>query len=301
MARVETVSLRTADGERFHLDAPFHVRTLGGIFLPHLEARAVRAPFQHGRTHLGFRIQERIVTLTVDLLGGDPGDRWTRRRELLGILSPHRGALELRVAYDDGTIYFLRDLYYDRDAAADFNTPGSARQDRITVRFIANDPVWYGAGRTAAWVRDDTPRTELVFPTAHDGARIVFHGAGLLTGKHTLTVGGDWPASPTITLTGPLTRPRLVNENTGVEIGLDQDVRSGEVVTITTTPAHRAVESSTRGNLFAVLSAASEITEFTLLPPVLNGGAATTIRAVAVGTSAASAIRMAWYDRWLGL
>lgn len=50
---------------------------------------------------------------------------------------------------------------------------------------------------------------------------------------HVLTNNGNGYAYPTITFTGPLTNPRLLNTTTGEEMALTQTILSGQVVVIT--------------------------------------------------------------------
>lgn len=84
----------------------------------------------------------------------------------------------------------------------------SGKVAQVSVQVHATDPRLYGAPQTATVGLPSTGTGGLTFPT---GFPAVFGGGGA-GGQVTVTNNGNTEMRPTLTLTGPLTNPTVVNE-----------------------------------------------------------------------------------------
>jgi len=293
----EFFKLRDSANGRVYFTAPTALVSMSGIGMPPIAHNVVRAPFQHGVSFDNFYLQPRLVTLTVVLDACSREHLWRLRQNLIELLNPRVGALQLELHYPDGRIMALHDVYYDAGAEGDLGTSGSPRQQRLALRFQVDDPVWFGERRELLWAEEPIVITELVFPATFP---IIFHGATHISDLKTVTINGTWPAYPTITLTGPMTSPAIHNLSTGAVLQLNTSIARGEVVTIRTLFPHRSVVSSTRGNIYWALTPESVMMDF-YLQPNRESGEDTQLQVSAFGTGADSNVHMEWYERWIGV
>lgn len=177
------------------LNLPLQLVSLDGIGYPPVENISVRAPAQHGSTHLGAYLLDRLFS--VGLVAKRPWgyaleDEYKgARKQLFDVANPGLGGLQLQVLMSSSDIYTLKDVYYESSIDAGLETQASLSHQRLAVRFIAHDPAWYGKARSVTIDPDDFNTVELPSWNYAVAAENF----------------GNWWSSPAITLTGPMTDP----------------------------------------------------------------------------------------------
>jgi len=301
--QAERFVIKDATGNKRYLELPMHLVQIQGLAMPPLDHRAVRSPFQHGETYLGFSLRPRVVNIALHMRQCTRLELWQLRNTLISLINPLIGTLRLRAEFRDGGIYELHDVVYD--SQFDVGTDGMTGPytQNIGARFIAYDPVWWyypmrQAGPslivlTGLVFGDVAPPSTAVFP-------IVF-GSVYIDQSVNVVNGGNWMAFPTFTLTGPMYYPVIENLTTGEKLQLDYSIVDGEVVTITTAFGNKTVTSNISGNLIGHLSTDSDLATFHLDPDPLAVGGVNVLSFFGGMCDVGSGILVQWYDRFLGL
>jgi len=174
---------------------------------------------------------------------------------------------------------------------------------REALRFVAHDPLWYGAMQSETWAID-AALGDLVF----DGAGAWF-GASPGVGRWLFstsyvgeTVGivywGTWPARPVVVIRGPADNPLIVNSTTGTQLALGYSIALGETVTLDT--QNLTVTNNAGVNLLAYLT--GDLATFALEPepqaPQRLNNVAVSFSGGVLGNSAAI---LYWQNRYIGI
>jgi len=229
-------------------------------------------------------------------------DLWNLRQTLINLINPLVGTVRLRAEFRDGAIYELHNVAYDSQFEMGTDGMTGPMTQSVGARFIAYDPVWWRypmriVSPTLTILEgivfgDVSPPSTMVFPIAF---------TVYISEDQAVTVGGNWMAFPTIEYTGPMYRPLVENLTTDEQLRLEYEIADGEVVTVTTEFGNKTVTSSTAGNLIGYLSTDSDLATFHLDPDPIATGGVNTLRFYAANCNANSAIRVSWFDRYLGL
>lgn len=288
------------DGVQYQLHAP-PVRAIlseEGLGIPPLVYVADQAPFQNGDTVRSFNLGVRPVQLIIIQNFCSRAEYWTGRNALIDAVRPNRIT---DFSSPGKLLYYLanrqtRQLDVFLEAGPGFAPPQDgwrAWSFTEVLRFVAHDPTWYDP--TLRTVVFGSGGFNLVFPITFP---IQFSSLSVPTA---VTYTGTWLAYPTITITGPIVSPRIVNQTTGDLLQLNTTLASGESVIINLKGA-KTITRNDGTNLLNTLSADSDLTTFSLVPAPQAAGGINTL--VATGTGATvgqTSVSISWYSRYLGI
>jgi hypothetical protein len=159
---------------------PFKVLSATGIGNAPVRRLEERGPLQDGATDIGYRLDPRIINLTISVRSSTTALADTNRDTLSAIFSPVGGRLvQLKVTRDDGAVRQI-DCY----AVGVLDMPAEPGQrvlafQRVGVQLKAPSPVWY----------NPTERN-ITFTTGPGGPVATWYtGGGLVPGTSVLTYG----------------------------------------------------------------------------------------------------------------
>jgi len=176
-----------------------------------------------------------------------------------------------------------------------------------TLRFIAHNPIFFNPVKKTITI---DPLTTPVVPPAEwelpwefpmwFGETAYF----ISTASHpalTFSYPGTWLEYPVITIVGPALGLILTNVTTGEFLRFNYAIPAGDTVTVTLDPGNKTVIDNHGTNLAGTLSSDSDFTEFHIAcePEAPLGVNVLTI-AVA-GTTAASSLKIDYYERYIGI
>jgi hypothetical protein len=290
----------TPDGETYPLDVDGRRVVLNdeGTGTPPYEYITQRGPFQHGESLTAVYAKPRVLQLMIMQRYDNRDSYWNGRRNLLGVLSPRRQAIDGNV--DLGVLRRILSTGEKRDLKC-LITEGPKFEPRHedswqelsyteTLRFTAFDPIYYDP--TVQSYIFDQQGSQLVFPIVFP---IRFE---TILQDVTLNYNGTWLTYPTFTITGPMTYFHIVNETTGEQIDITYDLAAGETITIALAYGSKSVTKNDGTNLLPYVSGDSDLGTFHITEASLG---VNQLHVHMVGVTSTSQIEMTWNDRYVGI
>ena len=278
--RPEIFRIYTAYGDKYVLEWPMGILSLTGIGMPRFDHRTVRSPEQDGESYVNSVAQKRSFELSAQLAAPTPGAEgvWRRRRELMDALNPDVGPFTFEIGFAEGTLYQLRNVVFDAGFDRAFDVQGSPRTQRIAIRLLALDPIWYGAAHSETATAPGVGAWNPTLVCSNNGNR------------------RDWPQ---IVLTGPMTTAVLEVQETGARIGLAAAIPALDTVTINLPFGDRYLRDGA-GDLVDTDNATTlSLFDYRADPLVANG--LNTLELTATACTGASTLATTWNDRILGV
>ncbi len=278
---------------------PYAWVSLTGLGLPPVRRIKERGPQQHGSTDIGFLLDERMLNLTLMVLGETASEAATNRRQLAHILKPLEATpIKLRVTGDDGLV---RQIDTNIVGMVDFPNVMPQRMGAsqiVIAQFEAANPIPY-----------DPALHNVIFDTRGGGGYQVPFSVPLIytTGTgigsvYSLHYAGDWISRPIIYLTGPLTDPVITNLTTDKTLDLTgTTIEAGDTWAINTAYRQWSVTDADGNLRNAALSDESDILNWGFEPDPEATGGINDIRVFATGSTTASRIRVEYYDYYPSL
>lgn len=297
------------DGQKFRFDNHYRFMIAEeGFGMPGIDYISQKAPLQHGETMYDYRLQTRIIQVSLRENACSRQGYWDARANLLNLVRPNRQYLNqfelgvLRKILPDGS---KRDIKCLIQEGPTFPAGDGSRWDAHaiteTLRFMCPDPTFYNPVlQSVSWVSVDS--SHLVLPFTFDGTDIVF--ADVLDNiALKITYPGTWRSYPIIRIEGPIANPIITNITTGQVIDLSAySVSAAEVVTIDLSFGFKTVTSSINGNIMGYIGSASDLAEFAIFPDPTAAGGVNDIDVS--GDSIAPGITnviISYYTRYIGL
>ena len=285
-------------GTSLQLDAPSlnrFLRSIGGIGMPPVDNLDTTGPQQDGATFQDFRLRPRVVPIVLSVKTASLAALFTDHQTWLNAMKPYAVASILRREMADGGQYEL-DVRIKSGMTMDTKDMASPTLQKYGVQFVAYDPVWRKLPiQTQLFSLPDL--TQLTFPITFP----IEFGGSTIDETTIFGVAGTWKTYPTITLTGPLTNPKVTNSSTSQLVQLNYTVPAGRVVTIDLTPGVKTVEDDLGVNLIGYISTDSDLFGFHLgVSPEVAGGS-NSIRIQTSGATVDSEINMSWFSRYIGI
>jgi hypothetical protein len=293
----EYAEIITYCDDKVVLVLPLAMTQLQGIGLPPITRRTLRAPFQHGSTYKGFKLEERVLQFTIHLRACSRAEMWEERRRFIRALNPLPGPLVFRIHLDTGEIFDLNNVSYDGVFTAPMNTVGEVTTQDIALRLIAHDPIWLGP-ETTIRISTSDPVNELLFPATFPIRFGVFF---VISDTISLQVTGDWKVYPTIRILGPMDYPLIENQTTDQKIKLNYQIPAGDEVTVTLDPGNKTVVDSHGTNLFSYVSSDSDFAEFALDPDPMADNGVNSIFVYGESGGTGSRFSVSFRDRYSGI
>lgn len=271
-----------------------------------LDAAPVRlieeqGPLQHGTTITDFRLEPRTIILKELLRGSSSADFWDRRAEVLQIFRPRRGGMQLRFELDNGAVRQI-DVQVSNGPklSGSGRVASSAQEAAIALR--AGDPTFYDPERRVVAFSGLAGGTPFLVPTSVPTSI----GSSTLSVTQTISYAGTWRASPEIEVVGPVTDLAIVNLASGDRLSFAGfSLAAGERWMIDTRYGQTAVYDPTVGDVLLAnridrLSDDSDLAAFGLETDPVAPDGQNSIQVTGTGATAATAIYIRYYDRFVG-
>jgi hypothetical protein len=221
---------------------------------------------------------------------------YDKRRRLMNQFRPRNDTSKLRFTLPDGSVRQI-DVTYSGDLSLpSADKKGLLHKAVVSVR--ASDPTFY-----------DPVAKNVNFQISVAGGNLdvpldvpMYVGASTLDQTTQVAYGGDWKASPLITVFGPVTDLLIENLTTGERLDFaGLELSAGETLIIDTSYARASVVDGDGNTLLSHLSDDSDLTTFHLAPDpdALDG-----VNDVRVSGSAATEqtqIYLSYHERFLGI
>ncbi|KKL86887.1 hypothetical protein LCGC14_1940250, partial [marine sediment metagenome] len=295
------------DGRVTELHTPHQmgswVVSFAGLGTPPIEYITQRSPFQDGVTVKDFFLRPRVIQLHIRQAFCDRNAWWAGRAALLNEIRPNRQTAPavpvpgtLRITETDGT---QRDLSVFITEGPRFEPRVSGEWDEWAfmeaLRFTAHDPVAFDPTQVTATFTI-TLGASLVFPITFP----ITFGSGALDDTLVVTYLGTWLSFPVITIVGPIEQPRIDNVTTGEKIEFSIDIAPGRTITINLTEGNKTVVDDLGTNLIGAVTPDSNLATFHIAPDPEAAGGLNTMRLRGANPTGATAVSLAYFDRYFG-
>lgn len=256
-----------------------------------------RGPSQDGVTWLGSRNQERVIQIALLGMGTDDPTMHARRADLVGLFKPNDALLQLRYSVPPNKQYQW-DVYVAIGPDFDTNDQTGYYQ-RTVVELHAPDPTAYNPNAipfSFGTSGGGTPWT-LNSNWALTATGWTF-GSSILNTTQIISMPAANAAEtfPIITLTGPVTDPRILNTRTNVLLDFaGYSIGGGVTWTIDTRYASKSVVDASGVDQTYKLTESSGLSDFSFVPgdnPIGIYGTSVTSATTAGGT---------YYERYAGV
>lgn len=298
----ESIQFITSDGLKYNLHNPPKrgVLSIDGFGLPPWEMSTSKGPFQHGESPESVRLQTRTVGVTLRHQGLNRTEYWGTRGTLLDYMRMNRASVNAPVpgvlrwiSYRNG-VKTIRDLDVFLTDGLLYKAPTGwdhfAVQEDLT--FTAFNPVVYDPTAQVNTI------TSFVYGLILPITFPIVLGLALATAN--ITYLGTWSEYPIITITGPAVGFFIQNVSTGILIGLNYTISTGETVTIDLRYDRKTITNNLGDDLIGYVSSNSEVGNFSLEPnPLITNGINEILLGVDGPTSDTSVV-ITHYRRYIG-
>ena len=221
-------------------DAMYGLMSVTGLGVPDLNLQEKKAPYQDGSTYIDQLFEPREVVCEGSLCVSTNLSIYEKRRVLVNALNPKPGPGNLTYVNDNGNWYLPQvtpqgPIFSNRSI-------NPIETQKYQVTFYAYDPYWKNVNATTANLS----------------------GIGTLS----LTNNGNVDCPIQITLQGPITNPKIINNTTEEYIRIEKTLASGEwaiiytgfgqktlIVNTGTIPVLEfPIEFSEQGNIFSYIT-----------------------------------------------
>lgn len=251
-----------------------------------------RGPSQHGSTVRDWRLQPRTITIE---LWDESCSMQCSYAEVVDALrltyDNHPG--KLMILNQDATLLEIPAFLQDGLTGGRDMTSGlSPKQMRETIQLYCPDPVW-------TEVEDESVAANPVpADSCLDLCLPACLGNNLISEEIEICYLGSWNGDTiTITITGPLDVPTIVNETTGQTISLNYNLSTGETIVMTISPTSATIVSNLNGNLIGSLTSNSDFAFFHLKARTVNN----LVFSGGNGTADVTSIELAYHNRYLSV
>ena len=284
-------------GVEYSLDDKTITYMLGhdGLGMPAMRRLSERGALQDGDTDRGYRLDPRIVILTLGIKGSDSTDFYDKRGTLIEVFKPQTTAGTLRYVLNGTT----RDLSCHMVEGLRFSDDDrNYLFQKCAVALKANDPTWYDpAGKNKVFALAIGTDTFLV-PTEVP----MTVGESALDMSQNITYNGTVKTYPRLRITGPVTSPVITHVQMDWKLDFTgTTIAAGEYYDIDLRYGYKTVTEDDGTNRIATLTSDSDLAEFCLLPAPEVGSGINTISVVGTAADPDTAVTMTYFERYLGL
>lgn len=273
--------------------------SFAGLGMPTINYITDNGPFVHGERVRGYKLDSRIIDISLYESGCKRQTRWENIGEIIDTVRMNRGGVgKILVVLPDWTEREI-DAWILAGPGGNYQGDSGLLAFDINenLRFFAPYPIW----------RDPNAVTETLTSTVTESCLPmclpICIGSATISSTIDITYPGTFESFPTITITGPIGYPVIRNVTTGKEIALLYNVSAGEVVTIELSPGRGLVYNNYGANLIGVVNNPNDLAEFSIEPESLTvpGGVNEIYVAGSGGILGTTQIVIAYYVQYLGV
>jgi hypothetical protein len=254
-----------------------------GFGMPPVELATDTTPGIPGATLREVIVQPRLMSVPLNIVGEDPGDRRFRFRQLISRMNPALGDGRLVVTAADGLSRRIGARYVDGLQGSFARDAVAGRLQRAMVVLEALQPFWEDNEATVLeWHGVDPTTWFPLFPLRLSASTVL--------AAPTVDNDGDAPFWPRWEVTGPGTSLEWHNDTTGKSFAFDPNLAGGDRMIVDTDTKTVTVNGVNR---FGSIRAGSS------LWPLQPGG--NQLRLVVTGSTAQTTVTMTYRRRWLSV
>jgi len=258
-----------------------------------------RGPMQHGETYVGQRLDPRIFSLAIRVMGSTASAMAANRLALYLMFKPRSSLVAMRFTTADGRVGHL-DCTFAGGLELGQTGKDSPLSIKTAVSMKAPNPTFYDpVAKAVTFQLGAGAGAGMAIPTAIPTAI----GSTTVNSSKTVSTSGSWLTYPQIRITGPITSPIITNTSTNETLDFTgTTIAAGHYYDIDCRYGYKTIlYDSTTTSKIADLTGASDLATFHLesAPEVLGGHNNFTV----TGTSATAAtkVQMTYFDRYIGI
>lgn len=267
-----------------------------GFGMAPLHRLTERGPMQDGVTDRGYRLDPRIVTLVIPIIGASWEDRYTRRQEILRFLRPGDTPVILRFTDPSGNIYQLDGHLQSGPLFGTKDMWGN--QFKAVMRLVCPDPTWYGDSISVVFELGGGSDSGMRVPTT------IPHtiGASVIDSTIGIDYDGTYRSYPIIRIVGPIDDCIITNETTGDKLDFSGvSIAPGDWYLIDCRYGYKTIVDSNGANKVTDLTTDSDLATFSI---EIDEGQEITPNAIRVSgnsISTATKVYITVYKRYIGV
>lgn len=278
------------DGTNFHMDG------ISGTGMMPVRRLEERGALQNGVTDRGYRLDPRLIIMSLYIKGASYSDVYTKRAALLNMFKPRdtEGILRFEL---DSTIREIKGHYVgdilgmDDTAATGFTKP-------VVVAIKCPDPTWYDPTlitiNFAISLSGDLGEIPMTVP--------MLVGASVLNTTQVITYQGSYETYPIVRIIGPVTDAVITHQQTGYKLDFDGvTIGAGEWIEVDTRYGQKSVIDNTGANRISALTKDSDLSLFSIVPSPEVFGGINTINVTGESVSGATSVLVSYYRRYIGV
>jgi hypothetical protein len=264
-----------------------------GLGQPPMHVLSERGPLQDGITYRGYRLDERLIMVSIKIKGTSVEDYYLKRQMLDKIFRPSNTLRKFR--WTQGSLVRQEDAI----CIGGLEWAATGRQHLVhsaVLTLLCPDPRWYDPtiNLVEIGLGGGSGTFEIPFTIPFEV------GASTIDTTHAINYAGNVKSYPTIRITGPITNAYIENEELGVALDFDgYTISAGDYYEIDLGYADNTVVDSTGANKKGELSNDSDLVGFYIDPEV--GGGVNTLRVTGSAISEATKISVSYYDYYIGV
>jgi hypothetical protein len=271
-----------------------YLNSVEGMGMPNVRRIEESGPLQNGITDRGYRIDPRLIVVSLDLVGSSITDLYDKRRLILDIFKPKNTPGKLR--FISGNTRREIEAFYVGDSLRIVDTSDTYLAKRVSVALRCPDPRWYDPVINSVNFNISGGADTFVIPF-----EVPFKlGASTIDTTKPIVYSGNVKSYPTIRIEGPITDPVITNMETGHKLDFTGiTIPAGTTYIIDLGYADNTIVTDTGVNKISELTTDSDLVEFCIDPDY--GGGTNNIRVTGSSVSEATNVRIAYYDYYIGV
>ena len=278
------------DGASFFMDG------ISGTGMMPVRRLEERGPLQNGVTDRGYRLDPRVIIISMYIKGSSYENLYTKRTELINMFKPSNTAGKLKFTL--GSTVRQIEGHYVGDSLGMDDTVETYLTKRVAVALKCPDPRWYDPSMVAVTYSLGGGADTFVVPF-----EVPFGiGASTIDTTKTVTYNGNIKSYPTIRITGPITNPVITHNQTGYKLDFTGiTIAALDYYEIDLGYSDNTIEDSTGANVLDDLTTDSNLVEFAIEPAPTVSGGVNSINVTGSGVSEATKITINYYEYYIGI
>jgi len=266
-----------------------------GFGMPPVRRLVQRGPMQNGDTDVGYRLDPRIMRLSVLAYAGSEQGIIDKRAALLGLMRPSDSALILRWSY--GGVSKQIDVHYNGGMSLP-STDWRLGHHRAVFELRASDPTWYLTDASTTVFARDGSGSGMVFPFVLP----VNFGASVISSTQLIQLpdANAWVTFPVITIYGRIDSPKIENLTTGDVIDFSgNNIGVSEYVTIDLAYGTKTIVHTSSGgvatNWVSKITTSSDLATWSLQP------GDNSVRLIGTNADGTTRVEITYNERLIGV
>jgi hypothetical protein len=294
---VITYEILDARQESLPLSESYRVRSVVGVGVPAIKNLSTSGPQQHGATWNGFRLEPRVITLSVAIVAPDHEALFAMKDRLIHAVCGFDSGFHIQATLPNGDKRRLA-CRLSSGVDMDISWENGQRYQPAVLQAVAYNPLWFDPNGGSYVFGLSISDNALLVPTVIP----LFIGASELSQVDTIEYAGNFREYPVITVTGPVTDLVITNQTTGEKLDFTGvTIAGGDTYTIDLRYESKTLVDQDGVNKISELTSDSDFATFHLASTLEVADGRNTISAVGSTVTGETAIAFSWKNRYLAI